>query len=149
MEARPTINKILKIDIISNRAKELLNEDDYIQEFSHTVLHNKNIFKQVDHNYDSGDQEDEETIFTKQAKQAQENKASNNNEYDTITDTELFNQDPLQYVNNVIGGLKDKNILESTGNIKPMKKKTPSVTDKPKARAPKVSQWEIREQIAK
>jgi hypothetical protein len=107
-EARPTINKILKIDIITNRAKELLNEDDYIQEFSHTVLHNKNIFKQVDHNYDSSDQQDEETIFTKQAKKSQDNKASNNTDYDTITDTELFNQDPLQYVNNVIGGLEEK-----------------------------------------
>lgn len=38
---RPSINKILKIDIIAARAKQLLDEDDYIQEFSHTVLHGK------------------------------------------------------------------------------------------------------------
>lgn len=38
---RPSINKILKIDIIAARAKQLLAEDDYIQEFSHTVLHGK------------------------------------------------------------------------------------------------------------
>ena len=33
----------MKIDIIANRAKQLLTEDDYIQEFSHTVLHGKCI----------------------------------------------------------------------------------------------------------
>jgi hypothetical protein len=55
--------------------------------------------------------------------------------------------------NNIICKNKlSTDILDSTGNIKPIKKKTPSTSDKsdkPKARAPKVSQWEIREQIAK
>lgn len=44
-DKRPSVNKILKLGIISQRAKELLDEDEYIQEFSHTVLHNKNICK--------------------------------------------------------------------------------------------------------
>lgn len=47
MDERPTINKILKSDIITDRTKQLLSESQYIQEFSHTVLHNKNIFKEV------------------------------------------------------------------------------------------------------
>jgi NIMA (never in mitosis gene a)-related kinase len=147
-DARPTVNKILKIDIIAKRAKELLNEDDYIQEFSHTVLHNKNIFKQVDNNYESGgDQKDEETVFTKQAKQSEENKKTQKAYQDPSGDTALFNKDPLQYVNNIIGDLKDLNILDATGDAMPIKKKTPS--ENTKKRTPKVSQWEIREQIAK
>ena len=47
MDERPTINEILKSDIITDRTKQLLSESQYIQEFSHTVLHNKNIFKEV------------------------------------------------------------------------------------------------------
>jgi len=47
-EKRPTVNKILKMDIITQRAKDLLQEDEYIKEFSHTVLHNKNICKFIE-----------------------------------------------------------------------------------------------------
>jgi len=163
---RPSVNKILKHEIIAKRAKELMEEDDYIQEFSHTVLHNKNIFKQVDTQgaEDSDEGEDANTIFTEPEKPAKKSgfkadvkkmeKTKSQQPTDPMSDTKLYEQDPLQYVNNVLGGLKEKNILEQTGDIKPMKKKTLSerfksekpekVVKKPK----KTSQWEIREQLA-
>jgi NIMA (never in mitosis gene a)-related kinase 1/4/5 len=41
---RPNINGILKFPIIQDRIKMLLNEDDFKDEFSHTILHNQNVF---------------------------------------------------------------------------------------------------------
>ena len=41
---RPTINGILKFPIIQERIKMLLNEEDFKDEFSHTILHNQNVF---------------------------------------------------------------------------------------------------------
>ena len=41
---RPNINGILKFPIIQERIKMLLNEDDFKDEFSHTILHNQNVF---------------------------------------------------------------------------------------------------------
>lgn len=34
-----------------------------------------------------------------------------------MSDTEMYQQDPLGYVNNVIGDLKQKNILDDTNQI--------------------------------
>mmetsp|Transcript_27914 Transcript_27914/g.29086 ORF Transcript_27914/g.29086 Transcript_27914/m.29086 type:complete len:529 (-) Transcript_27914:57-1643(-) len=41
---RPTIHEILKTPIIVKRIKNFLNEVEYSNEFSHTILHNYNIF---------------------------------------------------------------------------------------------------------
>lgn len=41
---RPNINNILKFPVIQERIKMLLNEDDFKDEFSHTILHNQNVF---------------------------------------------------------------------------------------------------------
>lgn len=41
---RPNINQILKYPIIAERIKKLLNEEDFKDEFSHTILHNQNVF---------------------------------------------------------------------------------------------------------
>jgi len=41
---RPNINTVLKYPLIADRIKKLLNEDDFKDEFSHTILHNKNVF---------------------------------------------------------------------------------------------------------
>lgn len=43
---RPSINQILKIDFVKDRLSNLLNEDDFKDEFSHTILHNQNVFDQ-------------------------------------------------------------------------------------------------------
>jgi hypothetical protein len=43
---RPSINQILKIEFIKDRITNLLNEDDFKDEFSHTILHNQNVFDQ-------------------------------------------------------------------------------------------------------
>ncbi len=44
---RPSVNHILKHPILKEMTLEFLNEDEFINEFSHTVLHNKNIFAQT------------------------------------------------------------------------------------------------------
>ncbi len=36
---RPSVNDVLKLPIIKNKIKEFLNESEYNQEFSHTILH--------------------------------------------------------------------------------------------------------------
>ena len=41
---RPNINGILKFPIIQERIRLLLNEDDFKDEFSHTILHNQSVF---------------------------------------------------------------------------------------------------------
>jgi hypothetical protein len=39
-DKRPNINQILQYPIIKDRITKLLNEDDFKDEFSHTILHN-------------------------------------------------------------------------------------------------------------
>lgn len=41
---RPNINQVLKYPIIHERIQKLLNEQDFKDEFSHTILHNQNVF---------------------------------------------------------------------------------------------------------
>ena len=36
---RPTINRLLKTPVINRRIPDLLNAAEYVEEFSHTVLH--------------------------------------------------------------------------------------------------------------
>ena len=43
-EKRPNINTILGYPVIAQRVQKLLNEDDFRDEFSHTILHNQNVF---------------------------------------------------------------------------------------------------------
>lgn len=42
---RPSINDILKMPIIERRISQFLNNDDFKDEFSHTLLHNHDVFK--------------------------------------------------------------------------------------------------------
>ena len=41
---RPTINQILKKDLIKERVKRYLNASEFEEEFSHTILHNQYLF---------------------------------------------------------------------------------------------------------
>jgi len=43
-EKRPNINQVLKYPVIAERIQKLLNEEDFKDEFSHTILHNQNVF---------------------------------------------------------------------------------------------------------
>ena len=43
-DKRPNINQILRYPVIKDRIAKLLNEDDFKDEFSHTILHNQNVF---------------------------------------------------------------------------------------------------------
>jgi NIMA (never in mitosis gene a)-related kinase len=42
---RPSINDLLKSPLIKSRIKRYLEEDDFKSEFSHTLLHNQDVFK--------------------------------------------------------------------------------------------------------
>jgi hypothetical protein len=42
---RPTINELIRIPIIAKRAQSLLDDETFVEEFSHTVLHRMNIFE--------------------------------------------------------------------------------------------------------
>lgn len=55
----------------------------------------------------------------------------------------------LEDIDNVIGDLKDKNILDTAcGFAKKMPEVNTVLEVKPKRRKPKVSQWEIRKEFA-
>ena len=41
---RPNINQVLQIPIIQERVSNFLAQDQFKQEFSHTILHNQNVF---------------------------------------------------------------------------------------------------------
>lgn len=43
-EERPSVNHLLKHPILKEMTREFLSDDEFISEFSHTVLHNNNIF---------------------------------------------------------------------------------------------------------
>ena len=43
---RPNINQILKRSLLKTRAKQFLDDEEYKQEFSHTILHNQYLFEQ-------------------------------------------------------------------------------------------------------
>jgi len=55
---RPTINDLLKNPLIKPRIKRYLEEDSFMEEFSHTLLHNQDVFK----------------AFTEKSKQEEEKK---------------------------------------------------------------------------
>lgn len=44
--ARPNIHQILKVPIIDKRIKQFLSQDIFMDEFSHTLLHNQNVFEE-------------------------------------------------------------------------------------------------------
>eukprot|EP00345_Euplotes_harpa_P005865 CAMPEP_0168327590 /NCGR_PEP_ID=MMETSP0213-20121227/5980_1 /TAXON_ID=151035 /ORGANISM="Euplotes harpa, Strain FSP1.4" /LENGTH=503 /DNA_ID=CAMNT_0008330507 /DNA_START=665 /DNA_END=2178 /DNA_ORIENTATION=- len=173
-EERPTINKILKIDIIADRAKQLLNESEYIQEFSHTVLHDKNIFKQTnyaqesskpakvsrtksnlqDPGYDAAINSAKDKALIGGEKRKKTIKKSQS-ETVQMTETERYEQNPMDYVNNVLGDLRQKLSLDDSEAAKPTREVRAGIR-KPKPSGPsaisgakKASQWEIREEIAK
>jgi NIMA (never in mitosis gene a)-related kinase len=43
---RPTIHQILRHPLVKNRIPGLLNSDDFREEFSHTVLHGRDVFQE-------------------------------------------------------------------------------------------------------
>lgn len=43
---RPTINQILKKNLLKDRVKRYLNASEFEEEFSHTILHNQYLFDQ-------------------------------------------------------------------------------------------------------
>ena len=42
---RPTINQLLRMPIIEKRIQQFLEGQDFKDEFSHTLLHNQDVFK--------------------------------------------------------------------------------------------------------
>jgi len=43
-DKRPNVNQILSYPVIKARVAKLLNEQDFKDEFSHTILHSQNVF---------------------------------------------------------------------------------------------------------
>lgn len=47
---RPNINQILKSSMITSRIKTYLNDDDFKNEFAHTILHKQDVFNKTQNN---------------------------------------------------------------------------------------------------
>lgn len=47
-DKRPNVNQILSYPVIKARVAKLLNENDFRDEFSHTILHNQNVFDEFE-----------------------------------------------------------------------------------------------------
>lgn len=44
---RPNINQVLAFPLIKQRIANMLTQEDYMEEFAHTVLHNRNVFAEL------------------------------------------------------------------------------------------------------
>jgi NIMA (never in mitosis gene a)-related kinase len=44
-EHRPNINQVLQLPLIQHRIRQHLEEDVRVEEFSHTIIHNSNVFE--------------------------------------------------------------------------------------------------------
>ena len=105
---RPNINGILKFPIIQERIKMLLNEDDFKDEFSHTILHNQNVFdefraKQAEAKAKvAADKVKAEQLVKEKEladKMAQMQIKDNNYKPKTGQDPKIFNEMYLDYIN--------------------------------------------------
>ena len=62
VEERPSINELLKFPILRHRIRQIMSDELFYEEFSHTVLHQQEIFrKTATSSSNMGDQEDETT----------------------------------------------------------------------------------------
>ena len=43
---RPTIHQLLKVPVIERRIERFIGGDVFREEFSHTLLHNQNVFEE-------------------------------------------------------------------------------------------------------
>lgn len=46
-EVRPSINELLKFPILRHRIRQIMDDDLFFEEFSHTVLHQQELFKKT------------------------------------------------------------------------------------------------------
>lgn len=54
---RPSINEVLKMPIIARRISNFLEDDLFKDEFSHTLLHNKDVFREFQRRQQLSDEE--------------------------------------------------------------------------------------------
>ena len=46
-ESRPNINELLKYPILRHRIRQIMSDELFFEEFSHTVLHQQQIFRKT------------------------------------------------------------------------------------------------------
>jgi len=46
-DVRPSINELLKFPILRHRIRQIMDDDLFFEEFSHTVLHQQQIFQKT------------------------------------------------------------------------------------------------------
>ena len=102
-EKRPNINTILGYPVIAQRVQKLLTEDDFRDEFSHTILHNQNVFDEFKAIQATKKKEEErkQKLAAEEAKLAQQRMADLRlNEYKPKygQDKELFNEMFMHYI---------------------------------------------------
>lgn len=73
---RPTINQILNMPIIKSRISNFLEDSDYKDEFSHTLLHNKDVFKEFQRRMEEDKRRKEEEELAAQRRMQQQEQAA-------------------------------------------------------------------------
>lgn len=71
---RPTINAILKMPIIERRIQQFLDDQDFRDEFSHTLLHNQDVFKAFQRRKEDDDKSVKQVEEMKKRKSEEEEK---------------------------------------------------------------------------
>lgn len=71
---RPTINAILKMPIIERRIQQFLDDQDFRDEFSHTLLHNQDVFKAFQRRKEDDDKSVKQVEEMKKKKSEEEEK---------------------------------------------------------------------------
>ena len=62
-DARPSINELLRFPILRHRAEAFLDTDLFFQEFSHTVLHQQQIFQKTSEGFQNAGEANEEGVM--------------------------------------------------------------------------------------
>jgi NIMA (never in mitosis gene a)-related kinase len=94
---RPSINAILKMPIIEKRIGQFLEDRDFRDEFSHTLLHNQDVFKAFAKKREDDDKskKQQEELRKKQAA-AEEEKQRIKEEEETRKRLEALNVNPYR-----------------------------------------------------
>jgi len=114
---RPSINDILRLPIVKSRIRNFLNDIEYNDEFSHTILHDYNPFKNNKPREKSGNKKDKNEEESKVKTSETEESKNNSNLLKKESNEEI----KLKNNQNLIKNAQKPVILDQQKNISPTK----------------------------
>jgi len=136
-DKRPNVNQILSYPVIKARVAKLLNEQDFKDEFSHTILHSQNVFDEFKAiQSKKKDDELKQKQAEEAAKAAEKMAALKLNEYKPKygQDPQLFNEMFMNYIDH----------LHKSGDTEPQTPSSDAISQRPFSQQTSITQDEDR-----